>query len=337
MHLVVSQQLGKYTTLRFLGSGAFGSVYLLHDNLMNRDVAVKFVENQNPAAFVAHYEGQILHQCRHDRIVAVNSVDVVQDLASGRQYAAIDMEFAANGSVQRLIDTEHVSIRKAIKLTIDLLFALGHAHRQGVLHRDVKPANILLAGTRGKLSDFGLATTASASLTASGAGSPVYCAPEVINDNRTNAQTDVFAAGMTLFQAANNISNLGAQIPSIDIIKLGQVISKIGYKPYVPRRLRAICNRACAVDPTRRYSSADQMRQALERLHVAQDWNMAAAGTWQARVGDQTHEMTIETSSKIEVVYKINGRRRNANCKICRTNDLAELAQSEWVYANSFR
>jgi serine/threonine protein kinase len=155
MHLVAGQQIGKYTTLEFLGAGVFGSVYLLHDNLMNRDVAVKFVQNQNPAAFVAHYEAQILHQCRHDRIVPVNSVDVIQD-TQGRYYAAIEMEYVPNGSAQKLIETTHVSIRQAIKITIDLLFALGHAHRQGVLHRDVKPANVLLAGSRGKPPRFRL-------------------------------------------------------------------------------------------------------------------------------------------------------------------------------------
>jgi serine/threonine protein kinase len=264
MHLTVGQRIGKYTTLKFLGSGVFGSVYLMHDNLMNRDVAIKFVENQNPTAFVAHFEAQILHKCRHDRIEAINSVDVVRNTA-GQQYAAIDMEYVANGSAQKLVETSHVSIRQSIKLVIDLLFALGHAHRQGILHRDVKPANILLAGTRGKLSDFGLATNASSALTASGAGSPVYCAPEVINDDKTNVRTDVFAAGMTLFQIANNIANLGALVPSIDIIKFGRVIPFISYKPYVARRLRNICNKACANDPAKRYSSADEMRQALEK------------------------------------------------------------------------
>src|ERR1700722_11434151 len=186
MQLIGGQQIGKYATTAFLGAGVFGSVYLLHDNLMNRDVAVKFVQNQNPTAFVAHYEAQILHQCRHDRIVPVNSVDVIQD-AQGRYYAAIEMEYVPNGSAQKLIETSHVSIRQAIKITIDLLFALGHSHRQSILHRDGTPPNALLVGSGGKLSDFGLAASASTSLTASGAGSPVYCAPEVINDDKTNA------------------------------------------------------------------------------------------------------------------------------------------------------
>ncbi|MCS3725777.1 serine/threonine-protein kinase [Bradyrhizobium betae] len=335
IHLTVGQQIGKYTTSDFLGAGVFGSVYRMRDNLMNREVAVKFVENQNPSAFVAHYEAQILHQCRHDRIVTVNSVDVLQD-TQARYYAAIDMEYAANGSAQRLIDTSHISVRQAIKLTIDLLFALGHAHRQGVLHRDVKPANILLAGTRGKLSDFGLAANASASLTASGAGSPVYCAPEVVNDDKTNPRTDIFSAGMTLFQLVNNISSLAALVPSLDTIKLGRVISHIGYAKYVPRRLRYICNKACETDPTDRYESADQMRQALEKLHVEQDWIRSNATTWSATVNSQQHEMTIEHSSQYEMVYRVNGRRRNAHCTLCGSQASASQAQEDWVYKNTF-
>lgn len=335
MHLVPGQQIGKYATIHYVGSGVFGAVYLMHDNLMNRDVAVKFVENQNPTAFVAHFEAQILHRCRSDRIVAINSADVIQD-TNGRQYAAIDMEYLPDGSAQRLVETQHISIRQSIKLAIDLLFALGYAHRHGILHRDVKPANILLAGARAKLSDFGLATSATSSLTASGAGSPVYCAPEVINDNITTAQTDVFAAGMTLFQLANNISNLAANIPSLDTIKMGRVISAVGYKECVPRRLRYICNKACATDPARRYASVDEMRQSLEKLRVLEDWKKPTSAVWQASIKGHEHEMRVEVSSEIEMVYKINGRRKNANCRKCATTDRAELEQERWVYQNTF-
>ena len=335
MNLVVGQHIGKYTTKAFLGAGVFGSVYLLHDNLINRDVAVKFVQNQDPAAFVAHYEAQILHQCRHDRVVLVNSVDVVQD-TQGRHYAAIEMEYVPDGSAQKLIETTHVSIRQAIKLTIDLLFALGHAHREGVLHRDVKPANMLLAGARCKLSDFGLAANASTSLTASGAGSPVYCAPEVVNDDKTNAKTDIFSAGISLFQLVNNLPNLGALVTSIDTVKLGRVIPRIGYQRYVPRKIRYVCNKACAPDPNDRYSSADQMRQALEKLHVQQDWSRSAGVTWSADITTQYHEMTTENGAQPEMVYRINGRRRNANCKICSDLAAAVCAQEDWIYGHTF-
>jgi serine/threonine-protein kinase len=335
MNLSPGDTIGKYIVKEFLGAGVFGRVYLMHDNLLNRDTAVKFIENQNPTSFVAHFEAQILHQCRNDRIVSVNSVDVVQD-ASGRYYAAIDMEFVDGGSAQKLIESGYVTIRKAIKILIDILFAIEHAHRQGILHRDAKPANFLLQGNRAKLSDFGLATTAAASLTASGAGSPVYCAPEVVNDDKTSVQTDLFAAGMSLFQLANNITNLGAKITSIDTIKMGRTIATIGYQAYVPRRLRYICNKACAPDPARRYSNASEMRQALERLRVVQDWERVTAEFWQARINNQDHHMTIEQGAQLEMVYRINGRRRNANCKVATNLSDAAMASENWVYKNTF-
>ena len=335
VNLNPGDQVGKYSNIERLGSGAFGTVYLMRDTLINREVAVKFVKNQNPTAFVAHFEAQILHQCRNDRIVSVNSVDVVQD-SVGRHFAAIDMEFIPDGSAQTLVERSHVTIRKAIKVTIDTLIALEHAHRNNILHRDIKPANIMIAGARAKLSDFGLAATASASLSASGAGSPVYCAPEVINDNATTIWTDIFSVGMTLFQLANNISNLAARIPSMGTIRMGRVIQTIGYSDYFPRRLRLVCNRACTFDPDHRYETAFAMRQALEKLQVKQEWTQLAQDSWQAHVGNQVHEMTIDHAPSIEMVYRINGRRKNANCVLVSSAETATKALHRWIYSNTF-
>ena len=244
MQLNPGQAVGKYTNRGLVGSGAFGSVYLMHDNLMNRDVAVKFVENKDPQTFVAHMEAQILNQCRHARIVAVHSVDAAT-VPTGQSYAVIDMEYLAEGSAAGLLANGFVSVRKATKALIDVLFGLEHAHRQGILHRDIKPPNILLSGNRYKLGDFGLAKDAATAMIGSGAGSPVYCAPEVLNDNITNIKTDLFAAGMTFFQLVNNISasDFDNKIKSRDLIKAGKVISTMGYTNCVPRRVRLICSK----------------------------------------------------------------------------------------------
>jgi serine/threonine-protein kinase len=234
------------------------------------------------------------------------------------------------------VESTFVTIRRAIRISIDILFGLEHAHRQDILHRDVKPANFMLQGGLAKLSDFGLAANAAASLTASGAGSPVYCAPEVINDNITTEQTDIYAAGMSLFQLANNIRNLGARISSIDTIKMGRVISSIGYENYVPRRLRYVCNKACAPLPERRYQNVAEMRQAIERLRVKQDWTRLTPEFWQATIKGSDHQLTIEDTPPLEMVYRSNGRRKNANCKIA--SSVAEAANTveRWVYNNTF-
>ena len=181
MQLLPGETVGKYTNRNFLGSGAFGAVYLMHDSLMNRDVAVKFAENKNPGAFVAHMEAQILNQCRHDRIVSVHSVDVIQ-APTGKLYAIIDMEYLSGGSALALLQHGFVSVRRSAKALIDILFALEHAHRQGVLHRDVKPPNLLLSGNRFKLGDFGLATRNSTKRMTF-CGTLDYIAPEMFDRN----------------------------------------------------------------------------------------------------------------------------------------------------------
>jgi serine/threonine protein kinase len=335
MQLIPGQIVGKYVNRQLLGSGSFGSVYLMHDNLMNRDVAVKFVENKNPQAFVAHMEAQILNQCRHDRIVSVNSVDVLA-IAMGNPYAIIDMEFLSGGSAFTLLQNGFVSVRRSTKALIDVLFALEHTHRQGVLHRDVKPSNIMVSENRFKLGDFGIARDAAGAMIGSGRGTPVYCAPEILNNNVTSISTDLFAAGMTFFQLVNNVVDFDAYIKSHDPIKSGKVISTVGYAGLVPRRIRIICNRACALDPSDRYASAAEMRQALEKLHIRQDWVRQSPDTWEAQVSGQTHAMLIESAKRIENVYLVNGRRRNANCSVASSVDEAKAAQERWVNEHTF-
>src|SRR4051812_45696506 len=102
MKLQAGEQLGKYITKQHLGQGSFGTVYQMQDSLVGRDCAIKFVEDKNPTEFKAHYEGQILHRCKHEYIVGVNSVDVVKG-AFGEFYAVIDMEYCPDGSVQDLL------------------------------------------------------------------------------------------------------------------------------------------------------------------------------------------------------------------------------------------
>ncbi|MCA1363837.1 MULTISPECIES: serine/threonine-protein kinase [unclassified Bradyrhizobium] len=330
MQLAPGDQIGpKYTTKQHLGQGSFGTVYEMRDNLLARDCALKFVENTNPTEFKAHYEGQILHKCKHDNIVGVNSVDVLQ-APTGELYAAIDMEYCRDGSVQDLLVAEFISIRRSLKILIDTCFGLEHAHRQSILHRDIKPANILVAGNRYKLSDFGLAKT---ELLGSGAGTRVYLAPEVWN-NITNVSTEVYSAGMTLFQLCNNYPDLHTRV-TIGQVKAGKVIEVVGYRDYVPRRLKTICNKACALDPDRRYKTIEEMRQAIERLRVAQNWELKADLEWIAQIGQQHHQMRCEGTGPVNCIYLVNGRRKNANCRIVADVDAARLHQHQWVAGNT--
>jgi serine/threonine protein kinase len=200
---------GRYRLDGWLGRGGMGAVWQAHDTLLGRDVAIKEVylpgagygpvDADEPAVRRAMREAQAAARLRHPGIVTVHDV-VVQD---GRPW--IVMELVGGGSLTAAV-REHglLSEFRCAAIGIQVLDALRAAHRQGVLHRDVKPANILLDGDRVVLTDFGIAALDDATgLTATGQmiGSPSYLAPERINGRPATAASDLWALGVTLYTA----------------------------------------------------------------------------------------------------------------------------------------
>jgi hypothetical protein len=200
---------GRYRLDGWLGRGGMGAVWQAHDTLLGRDVAVKEiylpgaaegpVGEDEPAIRRAMREAQAAARLRHPGIVTVHDV-VVQD---GRPW--IVMELVGGGSLAAAI-REHglLAEHRCAAVGLQVLDALRAAHRDGVLHRDVKPANILLDGDRVVLTDFGIAALDDATaLTATGQmiGSPAYLAPERINGRPATAASDLWALGVTLYTA----------------------------------------------------------------------------------------------------------------------------------------
>lgn len=320
-----------------LGSGAFGSVFRATDVLMNRECAIKFIENKNPNEFKAHIEGQILNQCQHDNVVKVHGVDIYS--LGNTHYAGVEMELMRDGSAEAAVGSRFLSIRDVTKLGIDVLFALEHTHRNGVIHRDIKPPNIMLHGNSAKLSDFGVATAPGVGANASAAGSPAYNAPEVHTQGITNVMTDIFSVGMSLFQLYNNYlaADFVSGITSFSTIERGETIDKIGYQHFVPRRVRTICNKACATEPTARFRSAKEFRQALEGLRVLLDWHRQPTGVWTGSTYGKQFSMSIEPSKREFCnVFKQGARRVTARCTMHGNHQLAISAQEKIVYETTF-
>lgn len=333
MILVSGTVIGKYVIVRPLGQGSFGTVYEARDTLMDRVCALKFVANSDPRQFVAHYEAQVLHKCRHDRIVSIHSVDVLA-APNGVLYAVIDMEYCPEGSIDKKLGVEFFSVRKSIKAAVDILFGLEHAHRNNVLHRDVKPANVMIVGKHCKLSDFGLAKLV---LTGSGKGSPVYSAPETLNSDITNISTEIYSVGMTFFQMCNNYPDLGLFIHDRNPIKAGKVIATIGYRPYIPSRVQKFCSKACALNPTSRFASVEDMRQYLEKMRVEEDWYQVSEMHWRANIHEDLHEIVGDIGRHCESVYLINRRRKNPKCRSFANKAELIAFQNDFVKHNCLR
>lgn len=262
---------------------------------------------------------------------------------AGELKVVIDMEYIEGGSLENSMAKEFISSTEAAKHLIDILFALEYSHQQGILHRDIKPGNIMLTETSAKLSDFGLATSVGAKIAGSPRGYTTHLAPEFFVDNKTTELTDIFAAGVTLFRIVNNINDWRGQIKSIkdfnDKIEKGKLISSIGYAPHVSSKIKRVVNKACHPDPTKRFQSAQEMRQSLEKLMPSICWKVHTSENWVGiccKTGVQ-HETCIlkkRTGTDVDIIK--NSRRNRSECKRFKDEDDAFQYMYSYISETSF-
>lgn len=307
---------GHFALKKRLGSGHFGDVYLCDNTMLAHESALKVVPIDPAASNAPALEAQLLNLSQHAHIVKVRSAAVWEDSA-GTKYLLIEMEYVQGGSLEDAIAKE-IPLGELISLMKNVLFALDHAH-PGVIHRDVKPANILLGGG-GQLSDFGIAMVAATGASVSNLQYVLNRAPECFPPSSTyDVSTDIFAAGLTLFRGLNLITNWKGSLLSaftnppgvISRMQAGTVVDGLGFHPRVPKPLQKIVKRACAKVPQKRYPTAAAFRDALEGLKVARDWRRIAPDTWECLYGGTSEQLIISTKGgAFEVDYTRNGRRK---------------------------
>jgi serine/threonine-protein kinase len=245
--------LGKYRLVRAIGEGGFAAVWRARDTVENRLVALKVVEPDHVKAWgrdaIAH-EARIATRLTHPNIVAVRNADWID----GYFVMATDL------AERSLADYAGARRSGAVALAIvrDVVAGLAHAHRKGVLHRDVKPENIMIfADRRAALGDFGVSRFAPASTIAvTDAGTFGYVAPEQAY-GRPKLSSDVFSLGLIAYEL------LAGVLPTWPFDW-----PPAGYRRFcarVPEPVRPVLRKAAAFDPKRRYASAVELHRALER------------------------------------------------------------------------
>jgi tRNA A-37 threonylcarbamoyl transferase component Bud32 len=251
----------QYTVERELASGGMGVVFLGTDTLLDRRVAIKVLrpEFTFPAASQRFTrEARLLAKLQHPNIVAVHQAGE----ADGIQYFVMDY---VNGRTLADRLTEGPFPPDAVvALGRDLLSALEAAHKAGVTHRDVKPANVFLVGDRVLLADFGVASVgdttdpSDTTLTSSGQliGTPAYMSPEQLSGAHASPRTDLYGVGLVLYEACT-----GRRWPPASDPEHGDWGS-------VPPNLRQALRRALALSPASRWPDAATFRRALERRVV---------------------------------------------------------------------
>ena len=271
-------RLGTYEIKGVLGRGGMGIVLKAFDPALSRNVAIKVMSASLASCGVARQ--RFLREARaaaavvHEHVVAVFAV--VE--AAGLPFLV--MEYVPGRSLQDRLDKHGpLSLAETLRIGMQTAAGLAAAHAQGLVHRDVKPANILLEEgiERVRLTDFGLArAVADATMTHSGtvAGTPHYMAPEQARGDTTDHRADLFSLGSTLYATCSGYPPFRAEMP---LAVLRRVIDDQprplrAINPEVPEWLEAVINRLLAKDPTRRYQTAAEVADLLERClaHVQQ-------------------------------------------------------------------
>jgi eukaryotic-like serine/threonine-protein kinase len=262
-------KVGRYEILDTVGAGAFSRVVRAHDPLIGRIVAVKIFPAEiarGEARDRFFQEARVIGQISHPCILALHDMGIEEST----QTPYLVMEFVDGQPLDRVLEKGTIPFPRACAWIGDIAVALGVAHRKGVIHGDVKPANILInADGRVKLSDFGMARLARRDTGGSPLlGTPAYWCPEQIMGRPQDSRSDLFSLGGVLYELLTGESPFHAE--SIQAV-CTRVLSSAPLPPShrnstVPQALDEIVMKCLTKDPTLRPPSGDVLAESLYPL-----------------------------------------------------------------------
>ena len=262
---------GRYLIIRKLGSGGMANVYLAADQELGRRVAIKILDDRHARdeQFVERFrrEAQNAAGLSHPNIVSIYD----RGDSEGTYYIA--MEYVEGRTLKELLVARGPSpLGIAIDYTRQILSALRFAHRNGIVHRDIKPHNVIVDGEgRVKVMDFGIARAGAASqMTEAGSiiGTAQYLSPEQARGAPVDQTSDLYSTGIVLYELLTGSVPFTGETPvEIAMKHLSQApVSPSAHRPEIPRDLDYVVLRALAKDPADRYHSAEEMDSDLERI-----------------------------------------------------------------------
>ena len=271
----MDQYIGKmlddrYEILELIGSGGMANVYKARCHRLNRLVAIKILKSDlaDNADFRRrfHDESQAVAQLSHANIVSVYDVSTNPD----REY--IVMELIDGITLKQYMERRgRMDWRESLHFITQIMRGLSHAHSRGIIHRDIKPQNIMvLRDGSVKVADFGIACLANQgqTLTQEALGSVHYISPEQARGDRIDARSDIYSAGVVMYEMlTGRLPFEGDSAVSVAIQHLSSVpLAPRDIDPSIPEPLELICMKAMNSDPNKRYASADAMIEDLEKF-----------------------------------------------------------------------
>ncbi|HEY5668579.1 MAG TPA: serine/threonine-protein kinase, partial [Anaerolineales bacterium] len=225
----LSQLMGRYQLMQELGKGGMGMVYEGHDNLLNRQVAIKVLSEARNIRLGSEGRSRLLHEAQAAAGLNHPNIVDIYDAGEDQRVSFIVMELVKGRSLH---EHKPKSIDEIISIACQICAALDHAHTHGIVHRDLKPENVLVTpdGTA-KLTDFGLARSVASHISLDGmiVGTVYYLAPEAALRQSYDGRADLYSMGVMLYELTTGLLPFTADDPLA-------VISQHLYAPLVPPR-----------------------------------------------------------------------------------------------------
>ncbi len=255
------QVIGKYKILAPLGSGGFGTVFLAEDTWIDKKVALKVPHRQSLDFGELLREPRLLATLSHPNVVTVLTAERIEDVFF------IVMEYVAGETLEAISDREGpLDLGRALDFACQICNAVDHAHQQGIIHRDLRPGNVLVTESGiAKVADFG--TSRFLEIAAHGTtviGSPPYMAPEQFHGKAVFA-SDVYSLGVTMYQLLAGRLPYEAPAPGdIDKLMRGELTTSPRlHNPKIPKVIADVVLKAMAPDVSQRYARAHDLLDAI--------------------------------------------------------------------------
>jgi eukaryotic-like serine/threonine-protein kinase len=300
---------GRFVLVREIGSGGMSTVFLGRDEVLDRPVAIKVLDPDLEGSSVSsrfRREGRTAARLSHPNIVQV--YDAGEDKLEGREVSYVVVEYVPGGDLKALIKRRGPLPGAMLsRIGADVAAGLAHAHERGVIHRDIKPQNVLIDEYGSpKLTDFGIARALNvdhSTSTDSYLGTPLYSSPEQLRGEEITAKSDVYSLGATLYHAAVGeppFSGSWLEVASQQVVKPPVPPRTRG--AYIGERLEALILGCLAKDPADR-PDADALHERLLQM------NAAVTGTTSG-VGRATGAAKAAGAAGVKAVRRGLGRRR---------------------------
>ncbi len=267
-------EFGHYTILKEIGSGGMGVVYHCRDEFLQREIVIKMMLPEVMAEHdtVEHFrqEARLAARLEHPGIVTIHNIGV--ENRQGEVYHYIAMEYLPGGSLRARIEDKRISMEEALEWMKQLATALNYAHKQGVVHQDIKPDNIFITQDGNiKIGDFGLALIATGPAFerhAQGKGTPAYMSPELCRGEPRDHRSDIYSLGAVFFEILTGERPFKASGMVDMALKHATAAIPVAssLRPEVPKILDKIIKYMLAKQPTERLQSLGDILPTLEKL-----------------------------------------------------------------------